>query len=231
MSDTKQVTIYTRGVSSPSGTGGYGAILLCAGRRKELAERVPESSNNRMDIMAAIAGLRALKAPCRVTLYSTNTYLTDAINKGWAQRWRANGWRNSEWRDTPHADLWQELLDLCAGHEVTFEYRRFDPDDCAYGRCDALAHLSALRDSTDSKDGLVPITAELIEAGRSERGGWSKRQLACLGVIWPPPSGWRAATVGRLIRQAEADTFLALQSDREKVAAGPGLFDDSGAGI
>src|SRR5687768_4565237 len=96
--EAKLVTIYTRGVCSPSGTGGYGAVLICADRRKELSGSAPDSSNNRMDILAAVESLRALRLPCCVALYNTNTYLTDAISKGWAVRWRANGWRNSERR-------------------------------------------------------------------------------------------------------------------------------------
>jgi ribonuclease HI len=119
--------------------------LVCADRRKELSGSAPDSSNNRMDILAAVASLRALKFPCQVTLYSTNTYLTDPIGKGWAARWRANGWRNSERRPTPHADLWEELLGLCAAHQVVFAYLPFDRDNAEYARCDALAHACALR--------------------------------------------------------------------------------------
>jgi ribonuclease HI len=149
---TKQVTIYTRGVTSVSGRGGYGAILLSDNHRKELSGTAPDSSNNRMDILAAIAALRALKFPCRVTLYNTNTYLTDAIKKGWAQRWRTNGWHNSEKRPTPHTELWEELLGLCAAHEATFEYLRFDGENVDYARCDVLAHAAAREEVTEATD-------------------------------------------------------------------------------
>jgi ribonuclease HI len=97
-----------------------------------------------MDILAAIEALRVLKFPCEVTLYNTNTYLTDAISKGWAQRWQAKGWKNSEKRPTAHADLWEELLELCSVHEVAFEYACFDAENSEYARCDLIAH-EALR--------------------------------------------------------------------------------------
>src|SRR5467141_3195685 len=118
----KQVTIYTRGVSSVTGGGGYGVVLLYDGQRKELSGALPASSNNRMDIVAAIEGLRALKRRCRVMLYNTNRYLIDAIAKGWAQRWRARGWINAENKPTAHTASWEELLALCSRHDVTFSY-------------------------------------------------------------------------------------------------------------
>src|SRR5437763_480286 len=127
MSAAKHVTIYTRGGASPAGVGGDAAILVCDGRRKELAGGAPDVSNNRIAILAAVEALRALKCPCQVTAYNTNTYLTDAISKNWAERWRANGWKNSEKRSTPHAELWEKLLDLCAAHQVRFEYKPFNP--------------------------------------------------------------------------------------------------------
>jgi len=230
MSTAKQVTIYTRGVTSPLGAGGYGAILLCDTLRKELSGSAPDSSNNRMDILAAIEALRALKSSCRVTLYNTNTYLTDAISKGWAQRWRTNGWRNSEQRPTPHTELWEELLGLCAAHEVVFEYRRFDGENDVYARCDALAHDAALREVTSAKEELVQITAELLEAAISARGGGNREQLACLGVAWPPPSGWKATAEGRFMRRAEVERFLALKSEDPGTGASLGLFKDKREG-
>ena len=143
MSEPKKVTIYTRGVSSISGSGGYAVILIYNGRRKELVGGSPASSNNRMDILAAIEGMKALKQPCSVALYNNNTYLIDAIVKGWAVKWRARGWTNSEKKPTPHADLWEELLALCSVHEVSFVYRKLDGHDREHARCDVLARNSA----------------------------------------------------------------------------------------
>jgi hypothetical protein len=180
-----------------------------------------------MDILAAIESLRALKFPCQVTLYNTNTYLTDAISKGWAARWQANGWRNSERRPTPHAELWEELLGLCAVHKVAFEHLPFDPAHGEYARCDALAHEYTLRGEGQPGE-RVPITAELIDAGKSECGGWNRQQLACLGVTWPPAKGWKEATLGRIIRLAEAERFLALKDGQEAVVTSQGLFENHG---
>jgi ribonuclease HI len=96
-----------------------------------------------MDIQAAITGLKALKQPCRVTLYNNNTYLVDAITKGWVVKWRAQGWTNSDRKPTPHSDLWEELAALCAAHEVSFVYLRLDGQDREHSRCDSLAHEAA----------------------------------------------------------------------------------------
>jgi ribonuclease HI len=143
LSEPKDVTIYTRGVSSVTGAGGYAAILLYKGRRKEFSGGEPVASNNRMDLRAAIEGLRALKQPCRVVLYNNNTYLVDAIAKGWAAGWRARGWANGEKKPTPHVDLWEELLTLCAAHELSFVYRPFGGHDRELSRCDLLAREAA----------------------------------------------------------------------------------------
>jgi ribonuclease HI len=143
LSEPKEVTIYTRGVSLSSGLGGYAVVLIYNGRRKELVGGSPASSNNRMDIQAAIEGLKALKQPCSVTLYNNNTYLIDAIVKGWAVKWRARGWTKGERKPTPHADLWEELLTLCSVHEVSFIYCKRDSHDHELTRCDVLAHEAA----------------------------------------------------------------------------------------
>src|SRR5438477_1234475 len=104
-SEPKSVMIYTRGVSSVTGAGGYGVLLICADRRKELSGGCAEASNNRMDILAAVEGLRALKVPCIVRLINNNAYIGDAIAKGWVKRWRSHGWVNSDGKPTPHVDL------------------------------------------------------------------------------------------------------------------------------
>jgi ribonuclease HI len=140
MSDRKSVTIYTRGIASPRG-GGYGILLLSEGRRKELSGGAVGASNNRMDLLAAVEALRALKVPCRVTLYNTNSYLTDGMSKGWARRWRENGWRTSEDKPTAHADLWDALLELCEVHEVDFVWLPMDVSVKEYQRCDTLARV------------------------------------------------------------------------------------------
>jgi len=87
----KHVTLYTDGACSNNpGPGGYGVVLLYDSHRKELSKGYRKTTNNRMEILAAIAGLEALKEPCQVTLYSDSQYLVNAIEKGWAKRWQAN---------------------------------------------------------------------------------------------------------------------------------------------
>jgi ribonuclease HI len=141
--EPKSVTIYTRGVSAVTGAGGYGVVLVCGGRRKELSGGCLEASNNRMDILAVVTGLRALKVPCAVTVINNNAYIAEAVSKGWVYRWQASGWLNSEGQPTAHADLWQELIDLCGQHQVTLVWRRYDPRDQDHARCDLLAHEAA----------------------------------------------------------------------------------------
>jgi ribonuclease HI len=138
MATRKSVAIYTRGINSPGG-GAYGVLLVCDGHRKELSGGEPGASNNRMDLRAAVEGLRTLKFPCRVTLYNTNSYLTDGMSKGWARRWHENGWRTAEGKSTAHTDLWDMLLQLCAVHEVQFVWLPAGTGISEYERCDQLA--------------------------------------------------------------------------------------------
>lgn len=144
MTELKEITIYTRGVSSVTGSGGYGVLLLYNKHRKELSGRLENSSNNKMDIVAAIKGLEALKFPCKVTIYNNNTYLVDAMSKGWVKRWQAKGWTNSEKKPTPHVELWRQLLQMCAIHEVLFLYLKADLKNQYYKCCDNLAQLAAI---------------------------------------------------------------------------------------
>ena len=137
MSEPKPVTIYTRGIATPGG-GAYGALLVCDGRRKELSGGEVAASNNRMDVLAAVESLKALKRACQVTLYNTNGYLIDAMSKGWAARWREAGWITGEGKPTAHADLWDALLELCAVHEVKFVWLPDEGID-EYAQCHQLA--------------------------------------------------------------------------------------------
>lgn len=90
----KKIDIYTDGAGSGNpGSGGYGVVLLYNGARKELSAGYRKTTNNRMEVLAVIKGLEALKEKCSVNLYSDSKYVVDAVNKGWAKKWRANGWR------------------------------------------------------------------------------------------------------------------------------------------
>jgi ribonuclease HI len=142
----KHVTLYTDGACSNNpGPGGYGTVLIYDSHRKELSKGYLKTTNNRMEIMAAIAGLEALKEPCQVTLYSDSQYLVNAIEKGWAERWQANGWMRNKKERAVNPDLWQRLLKLCEIHRVKFEWVRGHAGHDENERCDALA-TSAVRD-------------------------------------------------------------------------------------
>ncbi len=140
----KHVKVYTDGgcVRNP-GPGGYGAVLLYDSHRRELSGGFRKTTNNRMEIFAAVAALEALKEPCRVTIFSDSQYLVFAIQKGWARRWRANGWwRNKEERAI-NPDLWERLLQLCDVHRVTFVWLRGHAGQKDNERCDQLAKAAA----------------------------------------------------------------------------------------
>ncbi len=143
----KHITLYTDGACSNNpGPGGYGVVLLYDSHRKELSKGYRKTTNNRMEILAAIAGLEALKEPCQVTLYSDSQYLVNAIEKGWAERWQANGWMRNKKEKAVNPDLWERLLALCEIHRVRFEWLRGHAGHEENERCDELA-TSAVRGS------------------------------------------------------------------------------------
>ena len=139
-----EVTIYTDGacIGNP-GPGGYGAILLDGEHRRELSGGFAETTNNRMEILAAIVSLEALKGSCNVTLYSDSRYLVDAIEKGWAKRWKANGWMRNKREAAINPDLWEKLLALTVRHNVEFRWLRGHAGNKENERCDYLANTSA----------------------------------------------------------------------------------------
>jgi ribonuclease HI len=138
------VTIYTDGacIGNP-GAGGYGVLMLQAGRKRELSRGFRRTTNNRMELMAAIEGLRALKGRCRVVLYSDSQYVVNAVNQGWAIRWKANGWRRNKKEAALNPDLWDDLLSQVDRHEVEFQWVRGHAGDPGNERADALAVKAA----------------------------------------------------------------------------------------
>lgn len=136
----RHVDIYTDGACRGNpGAGGWGAVLVCDGREKELSGGEPLTTNNRMELLAAIAALSALKVPCEVTLTSDSKYLVDAIEKGWAVSWRAKGWRRADRSPAQNPDLWEKLLDLLEIHKVTFVWVKGHDGHPYNERCDKLA--------------------------------------------------------------------------------------------
>ncbi len=136
----KEVTIYTDGACSGNpGPGGYGVVLISGKHRKELSGGFRLTTNNRMEMMGAIAGLEALKFQCEATVYSDSKYLVDAVTKGWAQRWRANAWKRNKKDLAMNPDLWGRLLDLCDRHQVNFLWVKGHAGIAENERCDELA--------------------------------------------------------------------------------------------
>ncbi len=145
-----EVEIYTDGgcLNNP-GPGGFGAILLHRNHRKEISGGFRLTTNNRMEIIAAIRGLDALKERCRVTIYSDSQYVVNAIEKGWALRWRSNGWRRNRTEKAVNPDLWEKLLDLCDRHEVRFQWIRGHAGTEENERADQLAKEAAAGENRD----------------------------------------------------------------------------------
>ena len=136
----KTVDIYTDGACSGNpGVGGYCAILLYNGVEKIISGYEDDTTNNRMELLAAIKGLESLNQPCNVNLYSDSQYLVDAFNQSWITAWINNGWRNSNKKEVKNPDLWKKLLELTAVHQVTFIKVKGHSDNEFNNRCDQIA--------------------------------------------------------------------------------------------
>ncbi len=136
----KHVDIYTDGACRGNpGKGGWGAILVYGEIEKELSGGEKMTTNNRMELMAAIRALEALKEPCEVTLTSDSKYLTDAINKGWLESWKKNGWKKSDRSEVLNAEMWLRLDGQLHMHKVTFVWVHGHRGHPYNERCDALA--------------------------------------------------------------------------------------------
>jgi ribonuclease HI len=140
-----QVEIYTDGGCEPNpGPGGYGVVLLHPKKRAEASGGFRLTTNNRMEIQAAIKGLELLKQPCKVTLYSDSQYLVDAIMKAWAVKWKKNDWWLNNKERAKNIDLWEKLLPLCETHQVEFRWVKGHASNLENERCDHLS-MTALR--------------------------------------------------------------------------------------
>ncbi len=136
----KKVEIYTDGACSGNpGPGGWGVILKYNGAEKELSGGEKNTTNNRMELTAAIEGLSALKERCSVTLFSDSKYFIDAVTQGWAVKWRANGWMRTKNDKALNSDLWEILLDLLDKHKVELVWVKGHSGHPENERCDRLA--------------------------------------------------------------------------------------------
>ena len=152
----KLVTIYTDGACSGNpGPGGWGCVLMFGQHRKELSGFMANTTNNRMEMFAAISALGALKEPCDVRLYSDSSYLVQAFNDHWLDSWQKHAWKKSDGEAVENRDLWQILLMLTKKHHVTFIKVKGHADNPENNRCDELA-TDAIKEyrrlNTENKD-------------------------------------------------------------------------------
>ena len=134
------VTIYTDGACSGNpGAGGWGAILLYEGIKREFSGFDPETTNNKMELTAVIEALKKLKKPCKVKLYSDSAYVVNSITLGWLENWKSNGWRGSDKKPVKNIELWEALDELLLVHDVEFIKVKGHADNEFNNRCDELA--------------------------------------------------------------------------------------------
>ena len=137
--DNKRVEIYTDGACSGNpGPGGWGAILRFNGVEKEMSGGDPETTNNRMEMMAAISALEALKRPCVVDIYTDSSYVRDGITK-WIFGWQKRGWKTSDKKPVKNVELWQWLLEALKTHKVEWHWVKGHAGHPENERCDELA--------------------------------------------------------------------------------------------
>ncbi len=141
----KEVIVYTDGACSGNpGPGGWGAWLISGKHAKELTGGMAETTNNQMELMAAIEGLKALKGPCHVTLYTDSVYVKDGITK-WIHNWKKNGWRTANRKPVKNAELWQALDAEVASHDITWKWVKGHNGDPGNEKADELARQGMAR--------------------------------------------------------------------------------------
>ena len=168
----KHVVVYTDGACDPNpgGPGGYGVVLIHGASRKELSGGFRSTTNNRMEIYAAIKGLEALKTPCSVELYSDSEYLVNAMTRGWAKRWKEKNWWRNRKEKAANSDLWERLLALCDGHQVDFVWVKGHAGEPENERCDRLA-FNALQKGGLPPDQAYEQRSETRSGGKMTRAG------------------------------------------------------------
>ena len=148
MSQTK-VILYCDGACSPNpGVGGWGALLIAPsheGLTRELSGAEAESTNNRMELTAAIRGLEALKRPCEVEVYTDSMYVRNAFEKRWLEKWQRNGWKTAEKKPVLNEDLWRRLIELTTQHRVRWHWVAGHSDSVENNRVDRLAVEARLK--------------------------------------------------------------------------------------
>lgn len=139
----KRVTVHTDGgCKGNPGPGGFGVVLVCGQHRKELAQGFKLTTNNRMELRAAIAALELLNEPCEVTLYSDSRYLIDAVTKKWIEGWKKKGWKTSTGQPVKNQDLWLKIISVSSKHKMDWRWVRGHAGNVENERCDELANMA-----------------------------------------------------------------------------------------
>lgn len=158
----KSVTLYTDGACSGNpGHGGYAGILIYGEHKREYNGGEMETTNNRMEVMAVIVGLKQLKYPCKVDVYSDSAYTVNAFINGWIYAWKKANWKKLDGKAVSNVDLWEELYQLTQTHEVTFHKVAGHADNDLNNRCDELARAAI-------KELRKTLPPELLEAVEEE---------------------------------------------------------------
>ena len=140
MEELKKVEMYTDGACSGNpGPGGFGTILRYGEYEKKLSGGSESTTNNRMELTAVIEGFKALKQRCVVEVYCDSKYIVDAVNLGWAERWKQNNWMRNKKEKALNADLWEQLLSLIGMHEVSFNWVKGHSGMRENEECDRMA--------------------------------------------------------------------------------------------
>ena len=136
----EKVIIYTDGACSGNpGPGGWGTVLMYGNAKKEISGGKKETTNNIMELTAVVEGLKMLKYPCEVEIYSDSAYIVNAFNQGWIYNWEKKNWKTADGKEVKNKEIWQELYELTKTHRVTFNKVKGHSDNEYNNRCDELA--------------------------------------------------------------------------------------------
>jgi ribonuclease HI len=157
----RKVMIYTDGACSGNpGPGGWSAILVCGSNEKELSGGKTSTTNNEMELTAAVEALSALKSPCAVELYSDSAYLVNCMTQGWYRKWQRNGWKTAEGNPVANRELWEQLIELTEKHDVTFLKVKGHAGHEYNERCDQLAKAAVPK--ANSEDVIANMEYEIV---------------------------------------------------------------------
>jgi len=142
----KNVEIYTDGACSGNpGPGGWGAILIYNEHKKEISGGEADTTNNRMELIAAIEALKMLKEPCSINIYTDSAYLCNAFSAGWLNNWSSNGWKTAKKEPVQNQDLWETLIRLCRVHNIKWNKVKGHSTNVLNNKCDELARSEIKR--------------------------------------------------------------------------------------